>query len=483
MTLDEIRHQLATARAIPKEALGAAAEQAEALVPEVLRLMELAGRSIVLTRPEERLLGYGVHVLAAARRTELYEPLLRLTEARSADFRWLLFDASLDSLLISSLGPESKPPYGLLTNPYVHGEAKTDLFLVIAWMVWQGRASRDEFIAFLDRFDREAVEDESNFAWYGWQQAISLLRLTDFEERIRLGWEQGRARHDNDADREELIRDLHRAAGESADEALFKEHGVAPIEDVPQTLRAHLFFGFDDWNEKDEQGRADPARDIRPARDELLWLEAFLQDEDVMPPDAMNIENLDGFLSGLAAGPEDVPLEEWWPRIWSDGNQEPAFETDTQEPYVRDLIGRHLEAIRRCLKAGYWYEPLVDKDSPPDDIEAWAIGFATAMDVRPGSWDAVGHHRNAGIAAASIVMLLPHEDLADGDDEMLDPLEDDERQTIAGNLPQLVHMCYAFWHGLPVPPLISPRRSQKIGRNEPCPCGSGRKYKKCCGAN
>lgn len=23
----------------------------------------------------------------------------------------------------------------------------------------------------------------------------------------------------------------------------------------------------------------------------------------------------------------------------------------------------------------------------------------------------------------------------------------------------------------------------KIGRNDPCPCGSGKKYKKCCGAN
>jgi uncharacterized protein YecA (UPF0149 family) len=26
-------------------------------------------------------------------------------------------------------------------------------------------------------------------------------------------------------------------------------------------------------------------------------------------------------------------------------------------------------------------------------------------------------------------------------------------------------------------------REEKIGRNEPCPCGSGKKYKKCCGAN
>jgi uncharacterized protein len=26
-------------------------------------------------------------------------------------------------------------------------------------------------------------------------------------------------------------------------------------------------------------------------------------------------------------------------------------------------------------------------------------------------------------------------------------------------------------------------RRTKIGRNEPCPCGSGKKYKKCCGTH
>jgi preprotein translocase subunit SecA len=25
------------------------------------------------------------------------------------------------------------------------------------------------------------------------------------------------------------------------------------------------------------------------------------------------------------------------------------------------------------------------------------------------------------------------------------------------------------------------RETQKVGRNEPCPCGSGKKYKRCCG--
>ena len=26
-------------------------------------------------------------------------------------------------------------------------------------------------------------------------------------------------------------------------------------------------------------------------------------------------------------------------------------------------------------------------------------------------------------------------------------------------------------------------KGTKVGRNDPCPCGSGKKYKKCCGAN
>jgi preprotein translocase subunit SecA len=27
------------------------------------------------------------------------------------------------------------------------------------------------------------------------------------------------------------------------------------------------------------------------------------------------------------------------------------------------------------------------------------------------------------------------------------------------------------------------RTHEKVGRNDPCPCGSGQKYKKCCGVN
>jgi hypothetical protein len=37
---------------------------------------------------------------------------------------------------------------------------------------------------------------------------------------------------------------------------------------------------------------------------------------------------------------------------------------------------------------------------------------------------------------------------------------------------------------VPAPGIASPirREAPKVGRNDPCPCGSGKKYKKCCGS-
>ncbi|MDA1229904.1 MAG: SEC-C metal-binding domain-containing protein, partial [Planctomycetota bacterium] len=33
--------------------------------------------------------------------------------------------------------------------------------------------------------------------------------------------------------------------------------------------------------------------------------------------------------------------------------------------------------------------------------------------------------------------------------------------------------------GKPIPPIVND--SPRVGRNDECPCGSGKKYKKCCG--
>lgn len=37
-----------------------------------------------------------------------------------------------------------------------------------------------------------------------------------------------------------------------------------------------------------------------------------------------------------------------------------------------------------------------------------------------------------------------------------------------------------YVHGSMIAPTV--KNERKVGRNDPCPCGSGKKYKKCCGA-
>ncbi|MHC4639425.1 MAG: SEC-C metal-binding domain-containing protein [Planctomycetota bacterium] len=47
-----------------------------------------------------------------------------------------------------------------------------------------------------------------------------------------------------------------------------------------------------------------------------------------------------------------------------------------------------------------------------------------------------------------------------------------ERQRAAAQAPQGEQKVKQIVHEQP-----------KVGRNDPCPCGSGKKYKKCCGQN
>jgi preprotein translocase subunit SecA len=58
------------------------------------------------------------------------------------------------------------------------------------------------------------------------------------------------------------------------------------------------------------------------------------------------------------------------------------------------------------------------------------------------------------------------------------------RQRPAEDLPQKKKRAMHLSHGDEgAKPATVKREGKKIGRNAPCPCGSGKKYKKCCGAN
>jgi uncharacterized protein YecA (UPF0149 family) len=61
-----------------------------------------------------------------------------------------------------------------------------------------------------------------------------------------------------------------------------------------------------------------------------------------------------------------------------------------------------------------------------------------------------------------------------------DDLNEDEREEIVWFAGSTLREIAAFWMAQQKPRL--PVKTAKVGRNDPCPCGSGKKWKKCCSA-
>jgi uncharacterized protein len=208
-----------------------------------------------------------------------------------------------------------------------------------------------------------------------------------------------------------------------------------------------------------------------------------------LPGDPMLASTLDGFVAGLLVCPTLVLPDEWLPEVWgADPANDPApvFETEQQARDITGLIMVHYNAVARALLAGHGrYEVVYDVDTRNDDTmwQIWIEGFARAMALRPSSWDSIkAADRGTRAALAGLQALI---EIADGTTSRAKPEIDELTRMAPDLIPTWIDDLHA-WRLAP-PSAISGKSikpsSTKIGRNEACPCGSGRKYKKCCGAS
>ncbi|WP_119269380.1 UPF0149 family protein [Taklimakanibacter deserti] len=195
----------------------------------------------------------------------------------------------------------------------------------------------------------------------------------------------------------------------------------------------------------------------------------------------MLVEELDGFLAGVLVCPELILFSGWMPYIWSkrgSDDQAPVFKDLAEAQYVFDLIKDHYNSIALSLLPNSKpYEPVFAVYNRTGEVlwEIWVEGFERAMALSPTSWLAIveSGDKDAIDALAGLRSLIA---IAGGKSTLPKPEQD---RLIAG-APDLI----------PEWVETKPHRSsagessfKNIGRNDPCPCGSGRKYKKCHGAN
>jgi uncharacterized protein len=211
-----------------------------------------------------------------------------------------------------------------------------------------------------------------------------------------------------------------------------------------------------------------------------------------LPPQiSMSPLELDGYLTGIVVTPQAAPIRPsaWIARLW--GVDAPVFEDEAQIKTILSAVMIHyntlLREIDRSLKRleadrVVDYRPLfLSDDQKPahDAVRTWVRGFWTAMTLAPETWSAlVEDERTQTIIAPfvgffEISKLEPNEIPDDVDDRLNGDAALIPRMILI--LRKLASIREAATH-----PTILPRRS-KAGRNDPCPCGSGKKYKRCCG--
>ena len=230
------------------------------------------------------------------------------------------------------------------------------------------------------------------------------------------------------------------------------------------------------------------------ADEQLDRLETLLDDPALA--EAMRLDEIQGYLCAALSGPQAIPEDELLVDIL--GSEE-ALESDAGQE-AAGLLRAFATALEAELAAG---EPPVlllypkdDSEDSPSDYLPWCQAYLAGVDGAEEDWfEALGETEADDdeeirdqisylderlfplmvlTGEAESAAREHGEEWAEGEelDEVINDCEED--------LPQAVTDIYRFWLAKRGTQTIR-REEPKVGRNDPCPCGSGKKYKQCCG--
>ncbi len=225
--------------------------------------------------------------------------------------------------------------------------------------------------------------------------------------------------------------------------------------------------------------------------EELLELDQFLM-SDATSDETMLLDALDGYLTAIVIAPVTVPTSRWYAGIWGSGKDaSPVFDSPDEAIRIMNLIMRLYNSIVGSFQYDPdAHEPLFDylqiegDDREYVDGEMWAYGFMEGIALCSRDWQALFEDPE-GQEWMNPIRLLGDDDLSDEELSLLESAE--QREALALQIPDSLANIYRFWlpHRKEVHELMLAstyqRESPKVGRNDPCPCGSGKKFKKCCG--
>jgi uncharacterized protein len=210
--------------------------------------------------------------------------------------------------------------------------------------------------------------------------------------------------------------------------------------------------------------------------EDLARLEALLAQppyaERALRPDALH-----GMLYALAIGPDAFPPAEQWIALALDEDPDaPGAPADELlgllarfgQKTLDDVRAERAEPLLYALRRGR------------ADYRSWCEGFLIGVNASESDWFSYGEPDDFDELLGPIELLA--DALPQDARKRMSPEQWRRRLLDAeAQLPATLERLRAFWTIVREPPATVRREGSKVGRNDPCPCGSGRKFKQCHG--
>ena len=221
---------------------------------------------------------------------------------------------------------------------------------------------------------------------------------------------------------------------------------------------------------------------------ELAELDEFLA--QVEGGVIMNTEALDGFFAALACCPDFIMPSEYMPII-QEGETESGdldFESLGEAQQFMTLVNQHWNYVNHQLNEDEVYFPSVRKNERGEyACNDWAKGFLAGAHMRPSIWSELINDEEHGDSMVPIVALAYENHPDPKMRPFKEPIDEKKREdlmVLSAASVMRIHTYFLSHRKAYLPETGTFVRSgQKVGRNAPCPCGSGKKYKRCCGSS
>lgn len=225
--------------------------------------------------------------------------------------------------------------------------------------------------------------------------------------------------------------------------------------------------------------------------EQLDRLEALLDAPELA--EAMRLDEIQGYLCAALSGPQAIDADD---RLVDILGGEEALDSEAGRA-AAELIRQFAEALEAELAAGnppiLLLYPKDDNEDSPSDYLPWCQAYLAGVDQAAEDWFEYFEEDDSEDAEDQVnylderlfpLMVLTGEAEAAAREHGEEWPEGDERAQIEAeceeDLPQAATDIYRFW--LAKRGIATIRNdAAKVGRNDPCPCGSGKKFKQCCG--